>query len=79
MNPPSVTVYVDGVAVRLPEGQTVAAAVACVNGQHRPARAGRGPFCGMGYCGGCRLRIGGEFRLACQTLLSPGLRVETDD
>jgi sarcosine oxidase subunit alpha len=80
MNPPSVTVFVNGRAVTLPEGSTVAAAVASVTGFFRPRPGGspHGPFCGMGYCGGCRLRVDGVLRLGCQTPLSPGLRVETD-
>jgi sarcosine oxidase subunit alpha len=80
MSPSSVTVYVNGIAVTLPGGFTVAAAVARITGHFRYAPGGtpRGPFCGMGYCGECRLRVEGEFRLACQTPLSPGLRVETD-
>jgi sarcosine oxidase subunit alpha len=79
MSPRSVTVHVNGVPVTLPEGTTVAAAIAGVTGHFRAAPGGapRGPFCGMGYCGECRVRIDGVIRLACQTPVSPGLLVET--
>ena len=37
----------------------------------------RAPFCGMGICQECRLLIDGRRRLACQTLCSNGMHVET--
>jgi aerobic-type carbon monoxide dehydrogenase small subunit (CoxS/CutS family) len=37
----------------------------------------RAPFCGMGVCQECRVRIDGRRRLACQTVCAEGMRVET--
>ncbi len=70
----------DGKALRVPAGITVAAALA-----HQPpgysrlsvSGQARAPFCGMGICHECRLTVDGRRRLACQTLCSDGMRVET--
>ncbi len=67
----------DGQLLRVPAGTSVAAALAL-----RPARISvsgqmRAPFCGMGICHECRLLVDGRRRLACQTLCSDGLQVET--
>ena len=76
----SVEFLLDGQPLRVPAGTSVAAALALrppglsrlsVNGD------GRAPFCGMGICQECRLLIDGRRRLACQTLCSSGMRVET--
>ena len=70
----------DGKALRVQAGITVAAALA-----HQPpgfsrlsvSGQARAPFCGMGICHECRLMVDGRRRLACQTLCSDGMRVET--
>lgn len=78
-SPPSVVVQVNGRAITLTQGCTVAAALALagmpaartsVSGQERT------PLCGMGICQECRVRINGQVRLACQTLCVPGMQVE---
>lgn len=70
----------DGQALRVPVGTSVAAALALrpsgcarisVNGE------ARAPLCGMGICHECRLLVDGRRRLACQTLCSDGMYVET--
>lgn len=78
-----VTLQIDGQAVRVPAGASVAAALCIAD------RAGRGvarlsvtgqqraPFCGMGICHECRVAIDGARRLACQTVCADGMRVET--
>src|SRR5690606_17498468 len=35
----------------------------------------RGPFCGMGVCGECQVRINGESRRACLESAKPDLQV----
>ena len=77
-----ITLTVNGVAVRVPEGTTVAAAVA-IAGQpfNRRSATGepRAPLCGMGICFECRVRIDGRAHArSCQTLCRPGMEVRTD-
>jgi predicted molibdopterin-dependent oxidoreductase YjgC len=73
--------FFDGRPLQVAAGTSVAAALArngdgcsrtSVNGQRRA------PFCGMGVCQECRVRIDGQRRLACQTLCRDGMQVETD-
>ena len=76
----SVEILLDGRPLRVPLGTSVAAALAFLApGCARLSVSGetRAPFCGMGICQECRLNIDGQRRLACQTLCSDGLRVET--
>ena len=40
------------------------------------ARTPRGPFCMMGACQECAIRIDGSIRRACQTEVQDGMRVE---
>lgn len=64
----------------VPDGVTVAAALAIAGLAHtRNSVTGmpRGPVCGMGVCHECRVSIDGVRRLACQTLVRDGMRVET--
>ncbi|QXI31093.1 (2Fe-2S)-binding protein [Pseudomonas vanderleydeniana] len=70
----------DGRALRVAEGTTVAAALALGgDGCSRTSVSGRrrAPLCGMGICQECRVSIDGDRRLACQTLCQDGMRVET--
>ena len=76
----SVQFLLDGQPLRVPVGTSVAAALALrPPGLSRLSVSGeaRAPFCGMGICQECRLLIDGRRRLACQTLCSSGMRVET--
>lgn len=82
-------VTVDGHAVVVPQGATVAAAlaVASADATHEGATRGarvsvrgepRTMFCGMGVCQECRVTIDGRaHRLACQTLCREGQWIET--
>ena len=70
----------DGRALRVAEGTSVAAALALAgDGCTRTSVSGqrRAPLCGMGICQECRVSIDGIRRLACQTLCRDGMRVET--
>ncbi|MEO5738841.1 2Fe-2S iron-sulfur cluster-binding protein [Polaromonas sp.] len=71
---------IDGQPLRVRAGTTVVAALALrPPGCSRVSVSGeaRAPFCGMGICHECRLTIDGRRRLACQTLCSDGMQVET--
>jgi hypothetical protein len=74
-------VLVDGVAVDVPCGATVVAALVAadapctrrsVTGQRRFA------FCGIGQCQECRVTVDGCMnKLACRTLCADGMSIET--
>jgi predicted molibdopterin-dependent oxidoreductase YjgC len=74
-------VLVDGVAVEVPRGVTVVAALVAagtlctrrsVTGQRRFA------FCGIGQCQECRVTVDGRAnRLACRTICADGMAIET--
>ena len=75
----TLTITIDGEALTVPEGISVAAALAltgdpttrqAVNGELRA------PFCGMGVCQECRVTVDGLRVLACQTLCRPGMQIE---
>jgi len=70
----------DGQALRVPAGTTLAAALALRD--HGCARISvtgqaRAPLCGMGICQECRLLVDGKQCLACQTLCQEGMAVDT--
>ncbi|NUT76087.1 (2Fe-2S)-binding protein [Pseudomonas sp. C1C7] len=70
----------DGRALRVAEGTTVAAALALGgDGCSRTSVSGqrRAPLCGMGICQECRVTINGRRRLACQTLCQDDMQVQT--
>ena len=78
----SLTIFIDGTATPARHGDTVAAAmlgsgyVACrttaVSG------APRGPYCLMGVCFDCLVKIDGDAnRQACMTTVQDGMRLET--
>jgi len=70
----------DGCALRVAEGTTVAAALALAgDGCSRTSVGGqrRAPLCGMGICQECRVTINGRRRLACQTLCQDDMQVQT--
>lgn len=76
--PDSVTVYVNGRAVDVPAGATVAVAVMLSAGACRTSVSGeaRAPLCGMGTCFECRVEIGGETqRRSCQVLCWPMMEI----
>lgn len=69
--------------IDVPAGVTVAAAIALAcDGVALTRRAvggaARAPLCGMGVCHECRVTIDGRaHQLSCQTLCTPGMRVQT--
>lgn len=75
------TVMVDGRAVRVEEGTSVAAALlnAGVTAfRHSVSGEARAPLCGMGICFECRVTVDGMAHVrSCQTACREGMRVET--
>ncbi|OLL32351.1 ferredoxin [Burkholderia sp. SRS-W-2-2016] len=76
-----VRLTVDGRAIDVASGTTVAAALAIagVAGARRSVSGEpRAPLCGMGVCQECRVTIDGRAHvLACQTLCRDGQRIDT--
>ena len=70
-----------GSEIRCRAGETVATALLCagvVALRRSPRAAGpRGPFCMMGVCQECLVRIDGIVRQACLTPAGNGMRVES--
>ena len=78
----TVTLVVDGVAVEMPAGSMVSAAI-LKTGVYSFRRSvtgePRGPLCGMGICFECRVTIDGEEHCrSCQTVCRNGMDVRTD-
>ena len=68
----TLTIIVDGEALTVPEGISVAAALALTGDPttRQGVNGGlRAPFCGMGVCQECRV-------LACQTLCRSDMQIE---
>lgn len=78
-----ITISVNGSRVSIPRGTVVAVAVAMSGElQFRSSVSGepRGPLCGMGVCGECRVTIDGQpHQRSCVTLCREGMEVLTDD
>ena len=75
----TLTITIDGEALTVPEGISVAAALALTSDPTtRQAVNGelRAPFCGMGVCQECRVTVDGLRVLACQTLCRTGMQIE---
>jgi sarcosine oxidase subunit alpha len=74
----------DGRVIVAYEGETIAAALAAA-GIHTVRRTSkrdhpRGMFCGIGLCWECAMVINGVPNTrSCQTLATPGCRVETQE
>jgi sarcosine oxidase subunit alpha len=77
------TILVNGQPVVVRAGTVVAAAIAQAGGtRFRRSLHGepRGPLCGMGVCGECRVTINGQPHCrSCLTVCAPGMEVRTDD
>lgn len=78
----TVSMFVNGVAVTMPAGSMVAAAILkSGTSAFRSSVLGepRGPLCGMGICFECRVTIDGEAHCrSCQTICRNGMDVRTD-
>ena len=81
--PGAATIHLDGVAVRVQAGGSVAAALmdAGITAFRRSTSGEpRGPMCGMGTCFECRVTIDGiAHRRACLVPVADGIRVSTID
>jgi aerobic-type carbon monoxide dehydrogenase small subunit (CoxS/CutS family) len=75
----AVQLKINGVAVRVPRGSTVAAAVLLAGrSAFRRSVSGelRGPLCGMGICFECRATVDGQPHVrSCQLLCREGMEV----
>ena len=75
----TLNITVDGQPLTVPEGISVAAALALTGDPTtRQAVNGdlRAPFCSMGVCQECRVTVDGLRVLACQTLCRAGMQIE---
>jgi len=80
--PSPITLTVNGATVSVPQGATVAVAVALAGQDCRKSVSGepRGPLCGMGICFECRVAVNGKAHCrSCQLLCEPGMEVGTDE
>ena len=79
--PAVVMIRVDGALVPAHPGELLAAALlaAQVNALRCSPRSKqpRGAFCFMGVCQECLVEVDGRRALACQTPVTPGMRVRT--
>lgn len=76
-----VQIVVNGTPLKVRAGTSVAAAMAHQTpGITRMSVIGepRAPLCGMGVCHECRVHINGHTRLACQTVCTEGMQINTD-
>lgn len=80
--PEMVMLVVNGVAVTMPAGSMVSAAVlktGVTSFRRSVTGEGRGPLCGMGICLECRVTINGEAHCrSCQTPCQNDMDVRTD-
>ena len=76
----SISIRVDGALLACQRGQTVASALlthSIYRFRSSPnGKAPRGPFCIMGSCQECAIRINGSIRRACQTDVEDGMTVD---
>ncbi len=77
--PDAVQLKINGVAIHVPRGSTVAAAVLLAGrSAFRRSVSGelRGPLCGMGICFECRVAVDGQEHVrSCQMLCREGMEV----
>ena len=76
----SVRIFVDGQPIKAVAGETVATAL-LANGftifRFSPRKqAPRAPFCYMGTCQECVVRIDGHLMQSCMTRVKDGMRIE---
>ena len=74
------SITINGEAISVPAGATVAAAILQAGAASRVSVSGeeRQPLCGMGICYECRARIDGQaHQRTCQILCRDGMQVAT--
>lgn len=79
--PEMISVHVNGLPVSVPQGATVAVAMAVAGQQCRTSVTGqtRGPLCGMGICFECRVTINRiPHCRSCQITCQPGMEVNSE-
>lgn len=80
--PESISLTVNGQAVIVPEGSTVATAVSLSGAttfRRSVTNEPRAPLCGMGICFECRVTINGHAHArSCQIVCRAGMEVRTD-
>jgi D-hydroxyproline dehydrogenase subunit gamma len=80
--PSSLALKVNGVAIEVSPGTTVAVATMLTGQPCRTSVSGmpRGPLCGMGTCFECRVTINGISHCrSCQILCESGMDIRTDE
>jgi sarcosine oxidase subunit alpha len=78
---PTVTLTINGSAVSVGEGTTVAAALlqACVAAHKSVSGELRSPLCAMGVCMECCAIVDGVKHVrTCQLIVQPGMRIVTE-
>jgi sarcosine oxidase subunit alpha len=76
-----ITLSINGRDVQVPEGVSVAAAIAIAGAPFRRALSGerRAPLCGMGVCFECRATVDGVAQQrTCLIPAAAGMKVHTD-
>lgn len=76
-----VQITLDGAVVEVPDGISLAAAIAHAGQTFRRSIGGdrRAPFCGMGVCFECRVCIDGKaHQRSCMVMVRRGMQVCTD-
>lgn len=76
-----ITIRLNGAAMTVAPGTTVAAAIAAAGAPSRYSTSGqpRAPLCGMGICFECRARVDGVRHVkTCQLRCIEGMEVATD-
>jgi D-hydroxyproline dehydrogenase subunit gamma len=77
-----ITIKVNGQALSVPVGATVAVAMVLVGSKCRRSVSGelRGPLCGIGICFECRVNINGRPHCkSCQILCEPEMEVSSEE
>lgn len=78
----NIAIKINGVELSVAPDITVAAVLA--NSNKMPWRVSvggekRAPFCGMGVCFECRVRVDGLMQRSCQLMVRNGMEISIDD
>jgi len=76
----TVRILLDGQALDVPAGATLAAALAGAATRRSVAGEWRSALCGMGVCFECRVRVNDQrHQRACQIVVYEGMEVQRED